>query len=100
MTDKEEPVPAPDEPQGEPEIIDESTEAGLPKRRKIRVRKRIRIRKKSSFKKKLKKYAERAFWILIVVAFITALVVMFSELDIKDERLKKGKNIKKTSKSY
>lgn len=100
MTDQKEPVPTPDEPQGEPEIVDESTETGPPKRRKIRVRKRIRIRKKSSFKKKLKKYAEKAFWVLIVAAFITALIVMFSELDIKDERLKKGKNVKKNSRSY
>lgn len=100
MTDQEEPVPAPDEPQEEPEIIDESAEAGVPKRRKIRVRKRIRIRKKSSIKKKLKKYAEKAFWVLIVAAFVTALVIMFKELDIKDERLKKGKKMKTNSRSY
>lgn len=100
MADKAEPDPSPEESREEPEIIDESANSGLPKRRKIRVRKRIRIRKKSSVKKKLKKYAERAFWVLLVAAFITAVIIMFNELDIKDERLKKSKKVKKTTSSY
>jgi hypothetical protein len=64
--------------------------------RKIRVRKRIRIRKKPSAKKKLKKYAERAFWVLVVVGFITALIILVMELDIRDDRYKKAKPKKNT----
>lgn len=86
----------------EPSVTDE-TQPGShgPKRvrRKIRVRKRIRIRKKPSAKKKIKKYAERAFWILLIAAFVTALIIMVIELDIRDDRLKKAKPAKKSTRT-
>lgn len=86
----------------EPSVTDESLPGkhGHKRvRRKIRVRKRIRIRKKPSAKKKIKKYAERAFWILLIAGFITALIIMVVELDIRDDRLKKAKPAKKTTRT-
>ncbi len=85
-----------------PSVNDESQSGSeTPKRvrRKIRVRKRIRIRKKPSAKKKIRKYAERAFWILLVAGFITAVIIMVIELDIRDERLKKAKPAKKSTRT-
>lgn len=82
----------------EPSVTDESqpeSHGHHRVRRKIRVRKRIRIRKKPSAKKKIKKYAERAFWILLIAGFITALIIMVIELDIRDDRLKKARPAKK-----
>lgn len=74
------------------EVFDEAT-GEYPHRvkKRIRVRKRIRIRKKPSAKKKIKKYAERAFWIIVIGGFIAALIVMIVELDIRDEKYKKKK---------
>jgi hypothetical protein len=86
----------------EPSVTDETIPGGHGKhrvRRKIRVRKRIRIRKKPSSKKKIKKYAERAFWILLIAGFITALIIMVIELDIRDDRLKKARPAKKTTRT-
>lgn len=76
----------------EGEVIDESNSHGGRKvRRRIKVRKKIRIRKKPSVKKKLRKFAEKAFWVVIVVGFIAALIVMIVELDIRDEKFKQKK---------
>lgn len=75
------------------EVVDETKGSSHPDRvkKRIRVRKRIRIRKKPSAKKKIKKYAERIFWFLVIGGFIAALIVMIVELDIRDEKLKKKK---------
>ena len=84
------------------EIVDESA-GDHPHRvkKRIRVRKRIRIRKKPSAKKKIKKYAERIFWLLVIGGFIAALIVMIVELDIRDEKFKKKKKkATPTSTSY
>ncbi len=79
-------------------ITDESDSGSSGKvRRRIRVRKRIRIRKKPSMKKQFKKYAERTFWFLIIAGFITALIIMVVELDIRDERIKKQEKLKPKS---
>jgi len=91
-SDEENELNKPEEVPSEGEIIDESTGSRGPKvRRRIKVRKRIRVRQKPSIKKKLKKFGEKAFWVLIVAGFITALVVMIIELDIRDERFKSKK---------
>ena len=73
---------------GEGHITDVSTGSGRVRKR-IKVRKKVRVRKKSDPKKKLKKIAERAFWFLVVVGFLFALITMFVELDIKDDKYKK-----------
>jgi len=81
-----------DSQSGEGHIIDETSGSGNGRvKRRIKVRKKIRVRKKPSAKKKLKKYGERIFWFLIVAGFITALIVMVIELDLRDDRLKKQK---------
>jgi hypothetical protein len=73
-------------------VIDESDPNHHGKvRRRIKVRKKIRVRQKPSVKKKLLKLAEKLFWVIIVVGFITALIVMVVELDIQDENLKNKK---------
>lgn len=71
-------------------IVDES-ENGHPHRvrRRVKIRKKVRIRKKSDPKKKMKKIAERLFWVLLVVGFVAALVTFIIESDIKDPRQKK-----------
>ena len=83
---------------------DKSTEIGkegISRRHKkrIRIRKRIRIKKKPSAKKKVRKIAERAFWVLIIIGFITSLIVMIVQLDIKDDKIKKQR-INKTKSSF
>ncbi len=82
----------PEDLQAEGSVTDESTPGnGVKVRRRIKVRKRLRIRKKPSIKKKLKKIGEKAFWVIIVAGFITALIVMIVELDIRDEKYKQKK---------
>lgn len=94
---KNENDPQPDQPdkditQSEGHISDESAAPkGVRVRRRIKVRKRLRVRQKPSIKKKLKKFAEKAFWVVIVAGFITALVIMIIELDIRDEKFKQKK---------
>jgi len=81
----------------EGEIIDESAEQHRGKvRRRIKVRKKFRIRKKPSIKKKLRKMAEKTFWVLLVIGFVAALVVMIIELDIRDEKFKAKKKVTPT----
>lgn len=96
--DKKLPLP---ESTNDPDHSDEPDEIGdegISKRHKkrIRIRKRIRIKKKPSAKKKVRKIAERAFWVLIIIGFITSLIVMIVQLDIKDDRYKKQKIKTKT----
>ncbi len=93
--------PVPDSPNnadqsGKPAEIGKE---GISRRHKkrIRIRKRIRIKKKPSAKKKVRKIAERAFWVLIIIGFITSLIVMIVQLDIKDDKLKKQRNTKTKS---
>ncbi len=64
-----------------------------PKRRKMRVkiRKKIRIKQKPSPKKLVRKIAERAFWIIIIIGFVASLIIMIVELDVRDERFKNQK---------
>ena len=61
------------------------------KRRRVRVkiRKKIRIKKKPSAKKMFRKVAERAFWTIIIAGFVTSLIIMIIELDIRDAQVKK-----------
>ena len=61
------------------------------KRRRVRVkiRKKIRIKKKPSAKKMFRKIAERAFWTIIILGFVTSLIIMIIELDIRDAQVKK-----------
>jgi hypothetical protein len=85
----------PSQPEGH--ISDETQPEGQQKvRRRIKVRKRIRIRKKPSVKKKMRKWGEKLLWFLIIAGFITALIVMVIELDIRDDRLKKREKAKPT----
>ncbi len=64
--------------------------SGAPKRRRMRVkiRKKIRIKQKPSAKKLVRKVAERAFWVIIIVGFIASLIIMIVELDVRDEKFK------------
>lgn len=70
------------------------------KRKRIRVRKRIRIKKKPSAKKKVKKIAEKVFWALIIIGFVTSLIVMIVQLDIKDERYKQKQKTTRSKTSF
>jgi len=99
--DKNLPLP---ESTNDANLSDETEEIGndgISKRHKkrIRIRKRIRIKKKPSAKKKARKIAERAFWVLIIIGFITSLIVMIVQLDIKDDKFKKQR-INKTKSSF
>jgi hypothetical protein len=60
-------------------------------RKRIRVRKKIRIKKKPSTKKKARKVAEKIFWFLIILGFVASLIILFKELDIRDEDYKPKK---------
>ena len=62
----------------------------IPRRKKVRikVRKKIRIKKKPSAKKLIRKIAERVFWTVIIVGFITSLIIMVVQLDVRDEKYK------------
>ncbi|MEO5570302.1 MAG: hypothetical protein ABIT08_14000 [Bacteroidia bacterium] len=60
-------------------------------RRRRRVRKRIRIKKKASPKKKIRKYAEKIIWLLIIIGFIATLIIMVQQLNVVDEKNKKTK---------
>jgi hypothetical protein len=79
-------------------VLDE-TESGRVRRR-IKVKKKVRVRKKTDPKKKFKKYAETTFWVLVVIGFIFALITMFVELDIKDEKYKKSQKKLPSGKTY
>ncbi len=57
-------------------------------RKRVKIRKKIRIKKKPSSKKKFRKLAERAFWFLLIAAFVVSLIIMLVELDIKDDKFK------------
>ncbi len=62
------------------------------KKERIRVRKRIRIKKKPDPKKKIKKYLRFFAWIVVIAIFITTLIVLFSESDLRYENTKKPKS--------
>lgn len=65
---------------------------GEVKKERIRVRKRIRIKKKPDPKKKIKKYLRIFAWIVVIAIFITTLIVLFSESDLRYENTKKPKS--------
>lgn len=87
------------EPDSEENFIDDESDASgsenpdHPKRRRMRVkiRKKIRIKQKPSTKKMVRKIAERAFWIIIIIGFVASLVIMIVELDVRDEKFKNQK---------
>ena len=62
------------------------------KKERIIVRKRIRIKKKPDPKKKIKKYLRIFAWIVVIAIFITTLIVLFSESDLRYENTKKPKS--------
>ncbi len=62
------------------------------KKERISISKRIRIKKKSDPKKKIKKYLRIFAWIIVVAIFITTLIVLFSESDLRYENTKKPKS--------
>ncbi len=99
--DKNLPLPESTNDSNQSDEPEEIGSDGTSKRRhkRIRIRKRIRIKKKPSAKKKVRKIAERAFWVLIIIGFITSLIVMIVQLDIKDDKFKKQK-INKTKTSF
>ena len=59
--------------------------------RRRRIRKRIRIKKKANPKKKIKKLAEKIIWLVIILGFIASLFIMVRQLNLVDEKTKKGK---------
>lgn len=69
-------------------------------RRRIKVRKRVRIKKKPNQKKKVKKYAEKAFWILIIAGFVISLIIMIVQLDISDKKFKQKQKKSTRSADY
>jgi len=88
-----------DQEDAEDTVSEESHRSGgVRVRRRIKIRKKIRVRKKPSVKKKLKKFGEKAFWVVIVAGFIAALIVMIVQLDIKDEKFKQSKTSGKVAK--
>lgn len=99
--DKNLPLPQPNNGSNQSDESNGSGEEILRRRRKkrIRIRKRIRIKKKPSAKKKARKIAEKAFWVLIIIGFITSLIVMIVQLDIKDDKFKKQR-INKTKTTF
>lgn len=62
------------------------------KKERIRIRKRIRIKKKPDPRKKIKKYLRIFAWIVVIAIFITTLIVLFSESDLRYENTKKPKS--------
>jgi hypothetical protein len=97
--DKNLPLPESNTDSNQSDEPEEIGSDGISKRRKkrIRIRKRIRIKKKPSAKKKVRKIAEKAFWVLIIIGFITSLIVMIVQLDIKDDKFKKQRPTKSKS---
>jgi|SRR5688572_27548788 len=69
------------------------------KKVRIKIRKKIRIKKKPSAKKLVRKIAERVFWTVIIVGFITSLIIMVVQLDIRDDKYKQKKQKESTTKS-
>jgi len=58
------------------------------RRVRVKVRKKIRIKQKPSTKKAIRKIAEKAFWVIIIVGFVASLIIMIVELDVRDEKFK------------
>jgi hypothetical protein len=65
-------------------------------KKRIKIKKKIKVRKKSSTRK-YKKLIERLIWILVILGFIAALVVLVNELDINDAKYKKKKSFRSES---
>jgi uncharacterized membrane protein YagU involved in acid resistance len=55
------------------------------KGKRIRVRKRIRVKKKTDPKNRVRKVIRIVLWIAIVISFISTLVIMVKEADIRDK---------------
>jgi hypothetical protein len=66
----------------------DNTNHPVRRRRRVKIRKRIRIKQKPSTKKLIKKIAVRLFWIIIIGGFITSLIIMIIQLDVRDEKYK------------
>lgn len=62
-------------------------------RHRIRVRKRIKIKKKKDPKKRIKKIIRLFVWLLVVVTFITTLIILFKEADVKDTTSNKKRSM-------
>lgn len=60
-------------------------------RRRVKIKKRIRVKKKTSSRRFYKKIVERIIWIAFIAGFITALVILFKQLNISDEKYKGSK---------
>ncbi len=89
-TDENNKMPDEEAPSNEssPEPLQENTVAPKRRRMRIKIRKKIRIKQKPSAKKFIRKIAERAFWVIIIVGFIASLIIMIVQLDVKDEKFK------------
>lgn len=91
--------------ENQPDLSSEKSEDGSlehsgKRKKRIKIRKRIRIKKKPSAKKQVKKVAERIFWTIIIIGFITSLIVMIVQLDIKDEKFKQKRRSPSGKTSY
>ena len=59
---------------------------GFKRRRKVKVRKRVRVKKKSSPRKRARKLLETIIWICVIGAFITTLVMLIAQMDLKSNK--------------
>lgn len=76
-----------------------SSSSNRRRRKRIKVRKRVRLKRKSNPKKKIRKVLEAIAWTLIIIAFISTLVILISELNLNEKNRKKrseGKSAKTT----
>jgi len=78
------------------EVIDD-TNLDNPERRRrrskkrVKIKTRVRVKKKSSSSNKYKKLIERLIWIAFIVAFVTALVILYKQLGFNDSKYKSTK---------
>ena len=72
--------------------IPENKNQHVRQRVRVKVRKKIRIKQKPSTKKMVRKLVERAFWVIIVVGFVAALIIMIVELDVRDDKFKQQRS--------
>jgi hypothetical protein len=73
---------------------DEQNEKQLHKHR-VKVKKRIRVKRNSGSKRSYKKKLEKLIWVLFILGFIAALVILYKQLGINDSRYKTNKRVQK-----
>ena len=77
------------------EVVNDTTGTGIERRRRtkhrVKVKTRVRVKRKTDSKKRYKKLAEKLIWVLFIVGFVAALVVLYQQLGINDSKYKSNK---------